>query len=86
MSQGAITGARHRFRVAEQNDAIALTNRERDVMSWAARGKTLQDTADILKLSTETVETHIKNALRKLDATNKTHGVAKCIALGLIDL
>ena len=74
------------FRVAEQNDAIALTNRERDVMSWAARGKTLQDTADILKLSTETVETHIKNALRKLDATNKTHGVAKCIALGLIDL
>lgn len=74
------------FRPAEGEDAIRLTDRERDVMSWAARGKTIQDTAEILGLSTETVETHIKNALRKLGAANKTHGAAKCVALGLVDL
>ena len=71
------------FRPADHPGGI---NRERDVMSWAARGKTLQDTAEILRLSTETVEAHIKNALRKLGATNKTHGAAKCVALGLVDL
>lgn len=79
-------GAAPFFRAAEGADDIMLTDRERDVMSWAARGKTLQDTAEILRLSTETVETHIKNALRKLGATNKTHGAAKCVALGLVDL
>ncbi len=66
--------------------APALTDRERDVMAWAARGKTVIDTASILNISDETAETHIRNALRKLNATNKTHGVAKCIALGVIDL
>lgn len=63
-----------------------LTDRERDVLSWAARGKTAVDTADILQLSEETIKTHIRNALGKLDATNKTHGVAKAIFLGLIDV
>lgn len=70
-----------------QNGAtIALTDRERDMLAWAARGKTVADTADILKISEETVETHIRNAMRKLDATNKTHAVAKAIYLGLIDV
>lgn len=74
------------FRPPEFDEGIELTDRERDVMAWAARGKTLRDTAEILKLSSETVETHVKNALRKLGANNKTHGAAKCVALGLIDL
>lgn len=69
------------------NDSLAsLTDRERDVMCWAARGKTTVDTAEILCISTDTVETHIKHSLRKLNASNKTHAVAKCIALGLIDI
>lgn len=66
--------------------AVSLTDRERDMLAWAARGKTVADTADILKISEETVETHIRNAMRKLDATNKTHAVAKAIYLGLIDV
>ncbi len=65
---------------------ITLTDRERDMLAWAARGKTASDTAEILKISDETVETHIRNAMRKLDATNKTHAVAKAIYLGLIDV
>ena len=53
---------------------------------WAGRVKTTSTTADILKISEETVETHVRNAIRKLGATNKTHAVAKAIYLGLIDL
>jgi LuxR family quorum sensing-dependent transcriptional regulator len=66
--------------------AVQLTAREKEVLAWAARGKTVADTAQILGISPETVEGFIKQALRKLDASNKTHGVAKGIALGLIDL
>ena len=65
---------------------VPLTAREKEVLAWAARGKTVADTAQILGISPETVEGFVKQALRKLDASNKTHGVAKSIALGLIDL
>ena len=71
---------------AQTAGQIQLTRREREVMAWAARGKTVADTAQILGISPETVEGFIKQALRKLDASNKTHGVAKSIALGIIDL
>jgi DNA-binding CsgD family transcriptional regulator len=64
----------------------ALTDRERDTLSWAARGKTVSETADILGISEDTVETHIRNAMRKLGATNKTHAAVKAIYLGLIDV
>lgn len=63
-----------------------LTDRERDVLSWAARGKTALDTADILVLAEETVNTHIRNAVRKLGANNKTHAVTLAIYRGLIDV
>ena len=74
------------LRPADKDTAIQLTAREREVIAWAARGKTVIDTAQILGISPETVEGFIKQALRKLDASNKTHGVAKSIALGIIDL
>jgi LuxR family transcriptional regulator, quorum-sensing system regulator BjaR1 len=74
------------LRPSDEAAAIQLTAREKEVMAWAARGKTVADTAQILGISPETVEGFIKQALRKLDASNKTHGVAKSIALGIIDL
>jgi DNA-binding CsgD family transcriptional regulator len=74
------------FRPSDNATAVQLTAREKEVISWAARGKTVADTAQILGISPETVEGFIKQALRKLDASNKTHGVAKSIALGIIDL
>ncbi len=86
-----IVGRDHRdaapfFRRVDAAEPILLTDRERDVMAWAARGKTIEVTAEILGISAETVETHIKNALRKLNVANKTQGAAKCVALGMVDL
>lgn len=63
-----------------------LTDRERDVLTWAGRGLTVTDTSDILKIGEETVQTHVRNAIEKLGATNKTHAVAKAMHLGMIDL
>lgn len=79
-------GSRTLFRHHDAVETISLTHREREAMSWAAQGKTVQDTAEILNLSSETVESYIRQALAKLGALNKTHGVAKCIAWGIIDL
>jgi LuxR family transcriptional regulator, quorum-sensing system regulator BjaR1 len=64
----------------------ALSDRERETLTWSARGKTMSEIADILTISGDTVESHVRNALRKLEANNKTHAVAKAIFLGLIDI
>ncbi len=58
-----------------------LSDRERDVLAWRPRGKTSNDTAEILKISVETVNDHVKNAIRKLNASNKTHAVTQAILL-----
>ncbi|WGS20073.1 MULTISPECIES: LuxR family transcriptional regulator [unclassified Bradyrhizobium] len=67
---------------ADAAEAIKLTAREREVMARAARGKTVADTAEILRISPQTVEGFIKQALRKLNASNKTHGVEEHCAGG----
>jgi DNA-binding CsgD family transcriptional regulator len=78
-------GARFAAKDGAHAGDFDLTDRERDVLAWAGRGKSVLDTAEILGLSEDTVKTHIRNALKKLDANNKTHGVTKAIYLGLIN-
>jgi LuxR family quorum-sensing system transcriptional regulator SolR len=64
--------------------AIRLTEREIEVLRWAADGKTASESAEILTISERTVIFHIDNALRKLGAANKTAGVLKAAMLRLI--
>lgn len=70
----------------DKEGLVLLTDREREVLTWAGRGLTAVDTSDVLKISVETVNSHAKNAMEKLMATNRTHAVAKAVRLGLIDL
>lgn len=63
-----------------------LTDRERDVLSWVARGKTTRAVAAILDISTETVETHVKAAMSKLGASNRTAAAVRAVQLKLIDV
>ena len=64
---------------------VGLTDRERAILEWAGRGKTAPETADILNITVNTVNTHIENALRKLNAVTKTQAVVLAIKGGLID-
>lgn len=68
----------------EEGDAPPLTDRERECMAWACRGKTRNETADILGISDRTVEFHFQNAMRKLRVHNKFHAIAIAIHMGLI--
>jgi DNA-binding CsgD family transcriptional regulator len=65
---------------------IDLSNRERDCLRWTAEGKSSWDIGMILNISENTVNFHIKNAMRKLETTSRTVAVVKAIRLNLIEL
>lgn len=61
-----------------------LSERERECLGWAARGKTEQEIALILHRSAATIHFHLRNAITKLNACNRTHAVAIACSRGLI--
>jgi DNA-binding CsgD family transcriptional regulator len=64
---------------------VDLSSREKDCLNWVAHGKTSWEIGVILDINPNTVDYHIKNAMNKLDATNRIAAVFKAIRLGLID-
>ena len=64
---------------------IQLTERETDVLKWTADGKTASDIAKILSISVNTVNFHVRNAMAKLGAVNKTSAVVKAAVLGRLN-
>jgi len=63
---------------------LILTPREREVLLWAAKGKTGWEIGQILRLSERTVTYHVENARAKLGASSRAHAVVKAVTLGLI--
>lgn len=61
-----------------------LTDREVEVLKWAADGKTSGEISKILVISVDTVNFHVKNAVTKLKTTNKTAAVVRAAMLGLL--
>jgi len=64
---------------------IALNEREVEVLTWAARGKTSAEIAKILGLTKRTVDFHIDNAREKLGAATRTEAVLKAATGRLIE-
>jgi LuxR family quorum sensing-dependent transcriptional regulator len=62
----------------------ALSARERQVLTWAAMGKSAWEIGEILDIAKRTVDEHIQTAARKLDAVNRTQAVALAIRYELI--
>ncbi len=62
----------------------ALSNRELEILKWAGDGKTSGEISDIMSISVDTVSFHLKNAARKLNASNKTAAVVRAALLGLL--
>ena len=58
----------------------SLTPREIECLSWTAKGKTSWATSRILDVSENTVIFHLRNAIKKLEVTNRSHAVAKAVA------
>ncbi len=61
-----------------------LTEREIDVLENVARGESNQQIAENLHITVNTVKTHLKNILAKLQVENRTQAATYAIRTGLI--
>jgi DNA-binding NarL/FixJ family response regulator len=65
---------------------VDLTDREIEVLTWVARGKTSAEIAQIVGLSKRTVDFYTDNARTKLGAATRTEAAIKAATGRLIDL
>ena len=72
--------------IAEYSTDDAITPREVDVLRLVAKGNANKEIAVQLSLTEETVKSHIRNILSKLQANDRTHAVAIGVKRGIIDL
>ena len=63
---------------------VHLSDRERECLTWTARGKSAWSISQILCLSEHTVQFHLKGAMKKIGAGNRVQAVVAAIRLGLI--
>jgi two-component system nitrate/nitrite response regulator NarL len=70
---------------ADVSTGIALSEREREVLVLLARGLSNRQIAEELRLSAETVKTHVVRLYRRLGVSTRTDAVAKALRRGIID-
>lgn len=68
----------------EASSAKVLSRREAEVLTFLAEGLTGEQIARRLVLSPETVRTHVRNAMERLDARTRTEAVVKALDRGEI--
>jgi DNA-binding NarL/FixJ family response regulator len=67
-------------------DKVTLTSREMQVLRGVAKGHTTKRLARDLGLAASSIETHLRNIFKKLDAGNRGEAVSTALKLGLITL
>ena len=68
----------------ESAQVPALSEREIEVLTWTAKGKSVSAIATILDLSPDTVKTYSKRIYVKLDVSDRVGAVVKALRLGLV--
>ena len=68
----------------EEQKTVRLSKREIEILSWVANGKSSWAISQILKISENTVLTHLKRIHIKLGVNTRQHAVAKAISSRLI--
>jgi two-component system nitrate/nitrite response regulator NarL len=81
-----VTGRVMRLAGTVRNEAstVRLSPREKQVLAELSHGATTPEIADRLTISENTVKTHVRHILAKLEAANRTEAVARAAALGLL--
>ena len=65
---------------------FGLSSREMEVLQCLAQGMTTAQISTDLFISDNTVKTHVRHILEKLEASNRAEAVSKAMQLGLIKL
>lgn len=71
---------------ASDDERPLLSPKEYEVLSRLSEGKSNRDIGDTLNISEFTVKTHVQHIIKKMNATNRQHAVAKALELKLIYL
>jgi len=71
---------------AERHGVALISRREAEVLGMLSQGSTTERVAQDLFLSPETVQTHVRNATRKLGARGRLHAVILALVRGEIEL
>jgi LuxR family maltose regulon positive regulatory protein len=73
-----------RKKLRKTNTDAGLSSRELETLKHIAEDLSNQETADKMFISLQTVKTHVKNILLKLDVDSRTRAVAKAKELGIV--
>jgi DNA-binding NarL/FixJ family response regulator len=85
LSPDVTTAVLHALNRSQTGDNVnPLSDRELEVLDCLAAGKTTNQIGAQLFISENTVKTHIRHILEKLEASNRTEAVSKAIQMGLI--
>ena len=71
--------------LAGKDSTDMLTTREREILQLLADGLSNADVAARLFISAETVKSHVRHILSKLEADTRTHAVAIALRTAIID-
>ena len=61
-----------------------LTKRQIEVLQLIADGRTTDEIADGMGLSSETIKSHVKGIVKAMGATNRAHAAAEGVRKGII--
>jgi PAS domain S-box-containing protein len=78
-----VTAAEQGVTAAEQGQRT-LSAREREIVRLVALGNTGPEIADELRITHDTVRTHVRNAMEKAGARSRAHLVARALGEGLV--
>jgi PAS domain S-box-containing protein len=77
-------GGRFRRVTAPDEGPRELSAREREIVRLVALGNTGPEIAEELRITHETVRTHVRNAMEKTSARSRAHLVAKALGEGFL--
>lgn len=83
---GLESGVSRRALATAGGGARALSGRELEILGWLREGKSNFEVGSILGISPITVKNHLQRIYRALGVSNRTHALARCIDMQLLDL
>ena len=85
MGEGYVDPALMPAFLTGKDSSDMLTAREREILQLLADGMSNGDVAQWLFISQETVKSHVRHILAKLEANTRTHAVATALRTAIID-
>ncbi|WP_084567747.1 MULTISPECIES: helix-turn-helix transcriptional regulator [unclassified Mesorhizobium] len=73
-------------RISGIGEIPTLSPREKECILWTAKGKSSWEIGQIIGISVNTVNFHIKNVMKKTDTVSRTTAAIRALQFGIIEL